>query len=318
MGHAKPICVAGVDGGGTSTRVLLLDSVRTVLGEGLAGKGNPFDADASTIAKNLLQALGDALRTAQLSMNALGGCFLGYAGAGSPAGRNKILQAMQSLPTTLQAHMKLDTDLAIAHAGGLAGEPGIIVIAGTGSSTYGRNARGESARAGGHGSFLDDRGSATDVGRRAAQAVLAEVDGAGPPTSLTMSLLDHLKLSHASELATRLGATGEARERTAGIARLVVEAASLHDEVALGVLEAAATSLAPTVVAVANRLGLTNPTIVLSGGLVENCPLYRTLLCGAIQRLLPKAAVHEARSSPVYGAALLALQSFGDSLIARS
>ena len=49
--------------------------------------------------------------------------------------------------------------------------PGVIVIAGTGSIAYGRNAQGASARAGGWGSAISDEGSAHWIGRSAAVAM---------------------------------------------------------------------------------------------------------------------------------------------------
>ncbi|HMS17960.1 MAG TPA: BadF/BadG/BcrA/BcrD ATPase family protein, partial [Planctomycetota bacterium] len=183
-----------------------------------------------------------------------------------------------------------------------------IVIAGTGSSTYGRNQHGDEGRAGGHGSFLDDMGSATDLGRRAAQAVLRASDGRGPPTALTAAILAHLHAESEAALPALLGARGDERTRTAQLAPVVTAAAEQGDQVSLDILKDAAAALAPSALAVANRLGLKKPTIVAVGGLVASSPLYRDILHAALLRLIEDASVQGPVHSSAYGAALLALR----------
>ena len=51
-------------------------------------------------------------------------------------------------------------DALIALAGATAGEPGLVVIAGTGSIAFGRNSAGRTARAGGWGYLFGDEGGA--------------------------------------------------------------------------------------------------------------------------------------------------------------
>ena len=63
--------------------------------------------------------------------------------------------------------------------------PGSSSFPGTGSIAYGRNARGEAARAGGWGYVLGDEGSGYWIGRAALRAVLREADRRGPTTALS-------------------------------------------------------------------------------------------------------------------------------------
>ena len=63
-------------------------------------------------------------------------------------------------------------DARIAWAGATEGEPGLVVIAGTGSIAYGENAQGESARAGGWGYIYGDEGGGFDIARQALRATL--------------------------------------------------------------------------------------------------------------------------------------------------
>src|SRR6185369_3788449 len=88
-------------------------------------------------------------------------------------------------------------DALVALEAGAPEQPGIVVIAGTGSIAYGRNDRNQSARAGGWGYVLGDEGSGYWIGRAALRAVLREADRRGPQTLLTSLLLKYYRVEHA-------------------------------------------------------------------------------------------------------------------------
>ncbi len=58
-------------------------------------------------------------------------------------------------------------DALVALEAGAPASPGVVIISGTGSIAYGRNARNEGARAGGWGHVLGDEGSGYWIGRAA-------------------------------------------------------------------------------------------------------------------------------------------------------
>ncbi len=69
-----------------------------------------------------------------------------------------------------RAQVIVVNDALIALEAGVPGMPGTVVIAGTGSIAYGRNAEGRGARAGGWGYVLGDEGSGYWLGRLALRA----------------------------------------------------------------------------------------------------------------------------------------------------
>src|SRR5207244_3470283 len=79
-------------------------------------------------------------------------------------------------------------DGAIALRAAIPRGPGVLVIAGTGSIGYGRDAAGREHRAGGWGYLLDDLGSAYVAGLAGLSAVLRAHDWRDPPTALTAPL----------------------------------------------------------------------------------------------------------------------------------
>ncbi len=85
----------------------------------------------------------------------------------------------------LNAVSQVTTDYEIALEAAVGAGPGVVLIAGTGSAAYGRNAAGEMARAGGYGPWVGDEGSAFEIGRRAVAAVARTRDQAAPMTLLT-------------------------------------------------------------------------------------------------------------------------------------
>ena len=146
---------------------------------------------------------------------------------------------------TIRAERYLIThDAHIALAGATGGEPGIIVIAGTGSMVFGRNAAGVTARAGGWGYMFGDEGGAFDLVRQALRAILRNEEGWGPPTALREALLEATGARDGNQLLHRLYTDEYPRDRVAGWAKLIDQAARAGDAVAGDILGSAAQALA--------------------------------------------------------------------------
>jgi N-acetylglucosamine kinase-like BadF-type ATPase len=135
-------------------------------------------------------------------------------------------------------------DAEIALAGALNGAAGVIVIAGTGSIAYGRNERGEAARAGGWGHIFGDEGGAFDMARHALRAMLREHEGWGPRTALTPALLEAATAADANELLHLWYTPEWPRSRIATLAPVVSRIAEEGDPVARGIVEGCARDLA--------------------------------------------------------------------------
>ena len=62
---------------------------------------------------------------------------------------------------------------------------GVVLIAGTGSMAYGRDATGAHARSGGWGRLLADEGSGYWLGHQLLRRIVQAADGRAPKTALT-------------------------------------------------------------------------------------------------------------------------------------
>jgi N-acetylglucosamine kinase-like BadF-type ATPase len=165
--------------------------------------------------------------------------------------------------------------------------PGIALIAGTGSIAFGRNARGETARAGGWGRLLREEGSGHGIAAAALRAVTRAEDGLGPATELTERILAHFRVYDVRAVVTLLHQPGFTPARAAGLPRVVAVAATAGDTVAGAILGKAAENLASLTAAVARRLGLRSGEfpLGLAGSVLLHTSLVQQGLADCLARL---------------------------------
>jgi N-acetylglucosamine kinase-like BadF-type ATPase len=261
----------GIDGGQSSTTALIGDETGRVLGRGQAGPCN--HAGASQGQRKFVAAVTACLSQAAASAG-LGGPLAFEAACLGLSGGPEDKEALAK--ETIRSEKYLIThDAHIALAGATGGEPGIIVIAGTGSMVFGRNAAGVSARAGGWGYVFGDEGGAFDLVRQALRAVLRHEEGWGPATALRPALLEAAGARDANQLLHLCYTSEYPRDRVAGWATRIDQTARAGDAVAADILGSAAQALATMTAAVRRQL-FTLPAqvkVCYSGGVFGSHPL---------------------------------------------
>jgi N-acetylglucosamine kinase len=267
------ILFLGVDGGQSSTRAVIGDDGGRVLASGIGG---PVDhADAPGGADRLRRALSDAVGAAcaRLGLDPAETTFEAAFGGftGGPEGKGSLMEER-----IRARRFGVSDDSVTALTGALAGEPGIVTVAGTGSICFGRNAAGDTARAGGWGYAFGDEGSAFDLTRRALRAALRFEEGWGPPTALHALLREALDVADIRLVQRRLYATENIRRAVAALAPLVDRAALAGDPVAHGILLDAATDLARITRVVRGRLFQPEDAVAIAAvGGVFRCSVLR-------------------------------------------
>ena len=169
--------------------------------------------------------------------------------SGGPADKLAVLERILAVETQI-----VTTDAVTALAGATAGKPGIVVIAGTGSIVFGRNAEGRTARAGGWGYIFGDEGGAFDIVRHALRAALRHEEGWGSPTALHGVLLEATGAVDANDALHHFYSDPWPRPRVAGLAPLVDETAMAGDAIAREILHGAAQQLATLTSSVRRQL----------------------------------------------------------------
>jgi glucosamine kinase len=146
----------------------------SILATAVAGPSNITRVGEVRARESLHAAMRQACRTeAKIDLEQLHRACVGAAGAG----REEIASVVRRMVAeVVPGEIEVVGDMQIALQAALGGGPGVIVIAGTGSIAFGRDASGKTARAGGWGFAISDEGSAHWMGRAAVAAVLRSAD----------------------------------------------------------------------------------------------------------------------------------------------
>src|SRR5262249_25842245 len=154
----------GFDGGGTKTESAVLDALGREVARSIAGPSNPLRVGFERAYAALSAAAETALSQAHLKASQVSAVCAGLAGASRPGVAEALVPLLEkSFPNSF-VHVTADFEVALEAAAGSG--PGVVLIAGTGSSAYGRNAVGETARAGGRGPWGGGERRALGVGGR--------------------------------------------------------------------------------------------------------------------------------------------------------
>lgn len=272
----KKLYYVGIDGGGTKTKCVVADASGKILATGLAGSSNPNF-------KGLYFACGSVLLSLKQAMDNLGedihkaqfGCIcIGLSGAGS-INRAEIQRIFIKYFETFGIQcgkLKIFSDALIAWHGAFKGEPGIVVITGTGTQTYGRYGGKEVSSATTKEKLFLLRGGAFHIGLYGAKFCLNDLKKQNPSVLLqtiqeayvngelwkrfqTKKSLQEL-LEDAMRCFRKEKMLLLAREDVAAIAQYVDKAAEKGSSSANMVLRGAANQISVNISSVATLLGI--------------------------------------------------------------
>jgi glucosamine kinase len=256
----------------------------------------------------MLQAVEKACNNAGISISTVVSIFAGVASVITENDRMELRTRICDWPIHSACAVGVDHDIRIALQGGLSGRPGIALIAGTGSSCYGRSDAGKSWQAGGWDQILDDLGSGYDIAQKGMAAACRDADGRGHKTLLRELFFRALSVDHVTDFSVRIHRPKKERHEIAAFAPLVFAAAKQGDNVAASILEAGATELSAMVIAVADQLFENgSPEVIFSGGLLENNSSYAEDVGIKVRHKYHRMIISKRETPPVMGALGLAI-----------
>jgi glucosamine kinase len=292
---------AGVDGGGSKTRVIIAD----MKGDHLADIAGPGSAMRPGGGDHSAEVIGDLVRRAMseagLENERPRVLVAGVAGVGRPAENRALTVALEDLELADEVVVQGDGEIALTDAFGSGA--GVILISGTGSIAYGRSPAGVLARCGGWGPAFGDEGSGAWIGRKALAIVAAAQDGREPSTALTGAILTAAQVNEAVELIP-WGIAATPRE-LAALAPVVFNVASAGDIRANSLVGLAVEELVLHVRALGLRLfGDERAAIpvAFSGGLLHRGSFIRKKLEQRLRSAVPGAQVRPAEIVAARGA----------------
>jgi N-acetylmuramic acid 6-phosphate etherase len=293
--------ILGVEGGGTKTAWVLVEAMASGSDAGTEfrildqGKLPPSNLRLTT-PERLREVFAELPKQIDRA-----GIFL--AGCSTEEDRRSLALICRDIWPNAKIVTGGDRDSGLAAA--LDHGDGIVVNAGSGSSVTGRrNDRIE--RAGGWGHILGDTGGGYFLSIEALRLILREYDLHRGEMQFTAKILHALSLNNLDELV-RWAQTADKME-IAMLAPVVFEAAAGGDAYVNEIVEEGARVLCEYTEAVASRLHLLAPKVVLMGGLFYRDSIYTHAFRRRLKKNLPDARVTVAERLPEFGAAWLAAE----------
>ena len=287
--------ILGVEGGGTKTAWILVErsgDELNILDQGTLPSSN-FRLATPDRLRGIFSELPKQIDRA--------GVFL--AGCGTAEDRHSLSNLCAEIWPSAKILTGSDRESGLAAA--LGHGDGIVVNAGSGSSVTGR--RGDRIEnAGGWGHILGDAGGGYFISIGALRLILREYDLHRGEVQLTAKILQARSLNNLDELV-RWAQTADKME-IATLAPVVFEAAASGDARVVEIIEEGALVLCEYTEAVASRLHLLAPKVMLLGGLFHRDSIYTHAFRRRLKKNLPDARVATTERPPELGAAWLAAE----------
>ena len=292
--------ILGVEGGGTKTAWVLVE--RTGIGGADPGAQLRILDQGRLPPSNFRLETPDRLRAIFGELPSeidRAGIFL--AGCGTTEDRESLARLCAEIWPKARIVTGSDRESGLAAA--LGNGDGIVVNAGSGSSVTGR--RGDKIeKAGGWGHILGDAGGGYFLSIQALRLLLHEYDLHRGEMQFAAKVLHALSLNNLDEVV-RWAETADKME-IAMLAPVVFEAAARGDARVTEIVETGAQVLSENTEAVASRLHLLAPKVMLLGGLFHRDSIYTHAFRRRLKKNLPDARVATVERAPELGAAWLA------------
>ena len=308
----------GIDGGGSKT-TCLIGNEASELATATSGPSNITRVGEERARESLHLAMREACAIAKVNPQQVQRLCIGVAGAGRAEIANAVRKIMAEV---IPGEVQVTGDMEIALAAAFGEGPGVIVIAGTGSIAYGRNATGQIARAGGWGFAISDEGSADWIGRAAVATWLRALDLGTEDNQEDRRVAESSPLSCEMKVAWGLQSFDEFLRKAnshpdfAALFPAIVTAAGAGDELAGSVLAQAGAELVLLAGIVVRRLfapDIVTASIPLAmvGGVFKHSARVREVFCDEARKLDLRIEVSPQIVEPVVGALEMARNPTG-------
>jgi glucosamine kinase len=300
----------GIDGGGSKT-TCVVGGETSLLATVTTGPSNITRVGEARARESLHQAIREACAAAKVDPQQVQRACIGAAGAG----REEIASMVRKIVAEIiPGEIDVAGDMQIALAAAFGEGPGVVVIAGTGSIAYGRDAQGRTDRAGGWGFAISDEGSAHWIGRAAITALLREVDKSkdAQATADASLLLRGMKAAWGTHSLDALVRAANSNSDFAALFPAVLSAADTGDPAAQRVLAQAGRELAQLAGIVVRRLftgtDVTLPAVwlAMAGGVFRHSPIVREVFWNEARKFDPHVEVNPQVVEPATGALQIA------------
>lgn len=299
----------GIDGGGTKTKCVLCDEQLNIIYETKSEPSNFNIIGTEKVSETIIGLINDCCNSRNISSEQITSVVLGTTGAGRETDANKLKDAVYNLASKKNIPLNkfnVVSDARVALEGSFSGNPGSILIAGTGSIMFGKDREGNIHRVGGFGRLIGDEGSGLTLGKEGLNILSKYFDGRGKETSLRNKIEQKFGISNQSELITKVYSE---EFQVQQIAPLVIESANEGDSLCKEILDEQTNELLLHIMAMNNKLNEEKMRLVFIGGTITTENAYSKMLKEKIKMFLSQIIIKEPDFSPEIGAAIMAQQN---------
>lgn len=253
----------GVDGGGTSCRARIVDRRGKKRGQGIGGPAN-VATDAELTMRSILDACRAAASGTDLTESDIRRAHAGFGLAGGA-----VTAACDDLRESLRREgffesIAIATDAYATWVGAYRGEPGAVLILGTGSCGL-AVVDGVEKYVSGYGPVVSDEASSNWIGRQAIRRALWADDGRIAKTSLAKAILKHFHNS-SEEIVAFASEFADEGEEFGKFSHMVFSRAAKDDPLAVAIVSEAASDAARMIDWL---MAAGAPSVYLHGGIAK-------------------------------------------------
>ncbi len=298
----------GADCGGSKSKLVLLDSAGQIIAEHI-GQGCNYNHLGLERTLAVIEDLSaKLLEIAQKQKAVVAAANLGIAGVMS--GSLESSKIASALLGVIASKVKVENDTHIAWYASTLGEPGMVIISGTGSNAYAVDDLGHCHQVGGWGWLLGDEGSGFFIGSTGVRQAICSMEQRGAQTSLAAGLLQFFAVKDLHQLMHKI----DNYLQIAEFASVVHQHALEGDRIAQEIIRLAVNHLLAHVkrlnqLAVFTIPPITRPIIPIigQGSCFRHMQLLRDQFSLEIKSIDPRFEFLLPVRSAAHGAALLAL-----------
>ena len=293
--------IIGLDGGGTKTKCIIADETGKPLLETSGGPSGIISKGADKAASNILELISSSINKLNASVEDVTIILAGVAGAGRKFHADQLKSLLLGKLPAGFTKVYIESDARIALEGALAGEPGAVLIAGTGSVIFGKDNAGKIHRAGGFGKVIGDEGSGYSIGIKTLRLISNMIDSRKTAGKILDRFREIYHINNEDDLINLVHNPGF---DIASIAMFTIKNADEGIKEAEEILEEESEELIKHIKVIKSRMGFEPLKLVLIGSLLENNNYYLNLLTEKIKKI-KNIELIERKYSPEMGAIIM-------------
>lgn len=296
----------GIDGGGTKTKVNIVDQHKNILFENIGGPSSIDTVSYELMYDNIYKILKSYF---DINPNQkINGVFAGLGGIIFDEQKEKVATYLKKLPfLTANCQIEVENDMYNALYSGSLFDEGLSLISGTGMVAFGLDKIGNKAKCGGWSYKEGEFGSGYHLGVSAIQYLIRAYDGRYEIDDMAKEIADKFNFKKASDIIDLTNKLHTDRTTVASLSPIITKYGDLGHFYALKVIDLATDEILLAIKGVISQLNLTKKELVMIGGLANSDTVFKEMLLKKLYNNFPDLVIIEQKTDPATAAAYKAL-----------